>query len=75
MNKLCEFLPKEVLPETDLDVQKLNIIDRITKMNKLIKDIENRPFAYFDNFFSVHGGHRNRRQPQWCKNKVSANTS
>ncbi len=30
-------------------------------MNKRIEEIKEKPFSYVDNFYKVHGSHRNRK--------------
>lgn len=42
---------------------KLNIesgVDRIIKMNSRYEEIKHKSFDYVDNFFEIHGSHRNR---------------
>jgi len=39
-----------------------NGINRIVKMNNLYEKIKNLPFNYIDNFFEIHGSHRNRKK-------------
>jgi len=37
-------------------------INRILDMNKRYEEIKEFPFDYIDNFFEIHGSHRNRTQ-------------
>lgn len=53
-NKLCDFLPHY------LSLDKLTCEKRIEKMNQTYKEIENKEFSYVDDFFQLHGRHRNR---------------
>ena len=35
-------------------------INRIIAMNKRYEEIKDKPFDYIDDFFEIHGHHRNR---------------
>jgi hypothetical protein len=52
--KLREFFPNSVT------LDKETCIKRIEKMNEKYAEIENMDFSYVDNFFQLHGRHRNR---------------
>lgn len=52
--KMRKFLPDYI--EMDKD----DCLKRLTNMNILVKEIANKPFAYVDPFYQIHGGHRNR---------------
>jgi hypothetical protein len=49
---------KNVLSDIDLD--KTTSIERIKLMNIRYEEIKENPFSYIDNFFEIHGSHRNR---------------
>ena len=53
-NKLSNFLPN------DVSLDKEACRQRIEKMNKKYAEIENMDFSYVDEFFQLHGRHRNR---------------
>ena len=53
-NKLLAFLPESVL------LDKETCITRIENMNETYKEIENKDFSHVDDFFQLHGKHRNR---------------
>ena len=46
---------------TDVDLDKTTCINRINLMNIRYEKIKNKPFTYIDNFFEIHGSHRNRK--------------
>jgi len=54
--KLKNFLPPYV------KLNKKSALDRIINMNKLYSKIKDRPFSYHDEFYSLHGSHRNRKK-------------
>jgi hypothetical protein len=49
---------KIVLP--DIEMNKQTCIERIQLMNIRYEEIKHKPFTYIDNFFEIHGSHRNR---------------
>ena len=49
---------KNVLVDVDLDKSKC--IERLIMMNKKYEEIKHKKFSYIDNFFELHGSHRNR---------------
>lgn len=53
-NKLRDFLPQHV----SLDKEACTL--RIDKMNQKYAEIENMDFSFVDDFFQLHGRHRNR---------------
>lgn len=60
--KFQEIIPKEIrYVESDIQT-KQNMITRITNMNKLTKEIKDKPFAYWDKFYGIHGSHQNRKK-------------
>ena len=52
--KLQEFLPKSITLDKETCRQ------RIEKMNEKYAEIENMDFSHVDDFFQLHGRHRNR---------------
>ena len=44
------------------DLNKPKCIERIKLMNQRYEEIKHKPFSYIDNFFEIHGSHRNRKQ-------------
>jgi hypothetical protein len=48
---------KDVL-KIDMNVERGK--ERIDNMNKLYEEIKNKPFEYHDEFYQIHGSHRNR---------------
>jgi hypothetical protein len=51
---------QKVLPDIELDTTKC--IERIKLMNIRYAEIKNKPFNYIDDFFEIHGSHRNRKK-------------
>jgi len=49
----------KILPDIELDTKKC--IERIQLMNNRYEEIKEKPFSYIDNFFHIHGSHRNRK--------------
>jgi hypothetical protein len=50
---------QNVLPNVALDKSKC--IERVQLMNRRYEEIKNKPFSYIDDFFEIHGSHRNRK--------------
>lgn len=50
---------KPVLPNVELD--KTTCLERIKLMNIRYEEIKNKSFSYVDDFFEIHGSHRNRK--------------
>lgn len=50
---------KNILCDIELDKEKS--IERINLMNLKYEEIKDKPFSYIDNFFEIHGSHRNRK--------------
>ena len=61
-DKFRKIIPDELRHNNDDAETKKNMITRITNMNKLTKDIQNKPFAYWDRFYGIHGSHQNRKK-------------
>ena len=63
-NKLIQIIDNiynkvtNILPNIELD--KTKCIERIKLMNIRYEEIKNMPFSYIDDFFEIHGSHRNR---------------
>ena len=53
-NRILEKIPYLIM-------NKETCKERIIGMNNCYKEIENRPFSYFDTFYKIHGSHRGRR--------------
>lgn len=45
----------------DIELDKSQCIERIKLMNNKYEQIKNLNFSYIDNFFELHGSHRNRK--------------
>jgi len=53
------FKMKQLIEDLELDKEKC--IKRIELMNNRYKEIKESPFTYIDDFFELHGSHRNRK--------------
>lgn len=58
--KFKNFFPKSIIP--DLSDAELfnNVFTRISNMNKKYEEIKDKDFSHLDEFYLLHGGHRNR---------------
>jgi hypothetical protein len=45
---------------SDIKLNKITCIERIKSMNTRYEEIKNNSFDYIDDFFGLHGSHRNR---------------
>lgn len=61
ISKFKNIFPNKILQKINDDEIKINIITRINNMNKLYEEIKIKPFSYCDEFYGIHGHHRNRR--------------
>ena len=50
---------KNVLSDVELD--KTKCLERIKLMNIRYEEIKNKSFSWVDDFFEIHGSHRNRK--------------
>jgi|TARA_B100000085_G_scaffold285482_1_gene321657 hypothetical protein len=50
---------KNLLPP-DVKLDKESATKRIISMNERYEEIKNKPFSYYDEFYHIHGSHRNR---------------
>jgi hypothetical protein len=57
--KFQKLLTDQSITEVTLD--KATCIERINSMNARYEEIKSKPFSYVDDFFEIHGSHRNRR--------------
>lgn len=62
LDRLQSFLPGHLF--TDINAMKNSAIDRLKKMNSKYEEIKDKDFSYTDNFFHIHGSHRNRACPE-----------
>lgn len=46
---------------SDINLDKMKCIKRIELMNKRYDEIKDHNFSYIDDFFEIHGNHRNRK--------------
>ena len=59
-NKFKLFFPKDLIPKKEDSLIKKDMKQRIIEMNKCVKRLKNKPFSYCDQFYGIHGSHRNR---------------
>ena len=50
-------------------------INRINLMNVRYEEIKEKPFVYVDNFFEIHGSHRNRTENSTTENSTTENST
>lgn len=60
INNIYEKINKMLNPEVGVNLSIKNGIDRINGMNERVKQIASLPFSYIDDFYEIHGSHRNR---------------
>lgn len=60
-DKFQKIIPSELRHTNDNIKTKQNMLTRITNMNKVTKEIKDKPFAYWDKFYGIHGSHQNRK--------------
>jgi len=54
-----KFLPKELIPQkSDVEIEK-DMTKRIRDMNARYQEIKDKPFSFSDDFYGIHGHHRN----------------
>jgi hypothetical protein len=56
VNNIYNKINKKI--NLEMDIQ--GGINRVISMNKRYEEIKHLPFKYVDNFFEIHGSHRNR---------------
>jgi len=60
-DKFIQFFPLEIVPKKKDILIKADMKKRIVNMNKIVEEIKNKPFSYWDRFYGIHGSHRNRK--------------
>lgn len=58
--KFQNFFPKYMIPNLSDTELFNNVYTRIYNMNKKYEEIKDKDFSYLDEFYLLHGGHRNR---------------
>ena len=61
--EISNFLP------THIKLNKDSCYKRLEEMNKLVLSMQNKNFNEFDDFYGIHGGHRNRGERNIKDNK------
>ena len=59
-NKLNDFLPKELKPNKDDNLIKIDIEKRFNIVNETVRQMKHKNFNEYDKFTHIHGSHRNR---------------
>lgn len=59
--KIRNFLPSRLFEHYNENIMKKNATRRVKTMNALYERIKNKDFSFFDSFYLLHGGHRNRK--------------
>lgn len=58
--KIIENIYNKINNMLNIELNIESGINRIIQMNNRYKEIKDYPFSYIDNFFEIHGSHRNR---------------
>jgi len=58
--KIIRNIYNKIQPILNIELNIKSGINRIKLMNARYKEIKHLPFSYIDNFFEIHGSHRNR---------------
>lgn len=61
---LKDFFPEEMFPNLSENQILNNIIDRLTNMEKVYQQIKHKPFIYRNDFYGIHGSHKNRKKEE-----------
>jgi len=60
--KFVNFFPKEIIPLGKNKTQiKQAMLERFTKMNQCVEEFKDKPWNICEDFYGIHGGHRNRQ--------------
>ena len=59
--KFHKFFPKEIIPLGNKTQIKQAMIERFNGMNQCVEQMKNKPWNICDDFYGIHGGHRNRQ--------------
>lgn len=58
--KIIENIYNKLKNVLTIELNIENSINRIILMNKRYEEIKQQPFSYIDDFYEIHGSHRNR---------------
>jgi hypothetical protein len=58
--KIIENIYNKLKNVLTIELNIENSINRIILMNKCYEEIKQQPFSYIDDFYEIHGSHRNR---------------
>jgi hypothetical protein len=58
--KIIENIYNKLKNILTIELNMENAINRIILMNQRYEEIEQQPFSYIDDFYEIHGSHRNR---------------
>lgn len=73
--KKCEkLLPNNFMIYNRSNISIQNGINRINNMNKRYSVIKDKPFEFVDEYYQIHGSHRNKDHEQSKKIRVIKNT-
>jgi hypothetical protein len=60
VRNIVENIYNKIKDMLNIEMNIDNGIKRIEDMNKVYQEIKDKPFNYIDNFYEIHGSHRNR---------------
>ena len=57
---IVDNIYNKIKPLLNINLDKIKCVERINLMNIKYEEIKHQPFDYIDEFFGLHGSHRNR---------------
>ena len=61
LTKIVDNIYNKISFVLNIDLNKALCIDRLNKMNEVCLHLKDKPFSYYDEFYHIHGNHRNRK--------------
>ena len=60
VTNIVDTVYKKLIDKLPFTLNKKTAVERVNNMNALYERIKERPFAYYDKFYCIHGHHRGR---------------
>ena len=64
VRKIVENIHNKINSVLNIELNIENGIKRVNAMNKRYEEIKEEPFTFIDDFYEIHGSHRNRKNKQ-----------
>lgn len=64
VSKIVENIHDKINSVLNIELNIESGINRINEMNKRYEEIKSKPFSFIDDFYEIHGSHRNRKNKQ-----------